>query len=359
MNAGGYLERSKRRGLGVLVVLSITLGLALLPPRAGDAAGVATRLDTYLTGRAAQNQFSGAVLVVRRGSVLLSKGYGLADRERKVPNTPSTRYPIGGVSFSFSILGTLWLEEHGKLADQARICTYLAGCPAAWMPITVHMVLAGTSQIPAYDWGQPGLTTAQSVRALQAQPLDGTPGSSPLDYQNGDVLVLGTIIEKVTGEPWATFLQRTIFGPAGMRHSGRMTDAFRPPARAQGYLGAFPDDSTVYNDYFFAYGTAPDVYAYDQALFGGRLVARATLARLFGPGAATGGLHSGYTWQTGRVAGHRAVYTSNAGNAFATINLRFVQDGMTIVVISNDDTNEDTTDVQQTAVHLAAIAFGT
>jgi CubicO group peptidase (beta-lactamase class C family) len=301
----------------------------------------------------AQGKFSGAVLVARKGGILLSKGYGMADRARKVSNSPNTLYPLGGVSFSLTILGTLWLEEHGKLADQAHICTYVPGCPAGWQPITVHMVLEGTSQIPNYDWGQPGHTTAQSVRALEAEQLDGTPGSS-VDYQNGDVLVLGTIIEKVSGEHWAAFLQHAIFGPAGMTHSGRVTRALVPPVRAQDYSGDTADDKASFDDYFQAYGTASDVYAYDEALFGGRLVSRATLARLFGPGVAAGDLHSGFTWQTGRVAGHQAVYTSKGTMSFSATNMRFPREGVTVVVASNDDTNL----VRSIATHLATVVFG-
>jgi CubicO group peptidase (beta-lactamase class C family) len=338
--------------LAVIAVLAIPGRVAAQQLRHATAAPKLTtgaQIDAYLT----QAGFHGYVYLERHGQVILSKGYGMADRERKVPNTPSTLYPLGGVSFSYSILGTLWLEEHGKLPDQAHICTYIPDCPDAWQPITVHMVLGGTSQIPNYDWGQPGHTTAQSVRALEAKPLDGTPGAS-IDYQNGDVLVLATIIEKVNGESWAAFLQRTIFGPAGMTHSGRVTHALVPPARAQDYSGDTPDDNAVFDDYFQAYGTAQDVYAYDNALFGGRLVSRATLARLFGPGVATGDLHSGFTWQTGRVAGHRAVYTSKGTKSFSATNMRFPRDGVTIVVISNDDTNL----VRSIAAHLATAVFG-
>jgi CubicO group peptidase (beta-lactamase class C family) len=169
------------------------------------------------------------------------------------------------------------------------------------------------------------------------------------------VLVLATLIEKVSGAPWVTFLQRAIFAPAGMTHSGRMSNAFLPPARAQAYSGATPDTATIYDDYFQAYGTAPDVYAYDEALFGGRLVSLATLARLFAPGAASGALHNAITWQRGQVAGHPVVYTSSSGNSFSALNLRFVQDGVTIVVLSNDGSNL----VRSIGAHLAAIVLGT
>jgi CubicO group peptidase (beta-lactamase class C family) len=252
------------------------------------------------------------------------------------------------------------LEEHGQLRDQAPICRYLARCPAAWQPITVHMLLDGTAQIPNYDWGVPGHTTAQSLRALQAQPLDGTPGAA-VDYQNGDTLVEAAIIERVTRVPWARFLQHTIFGPAGMTHSGRLTDALVSPARAQDYSGATADPNGVYNDFYAADATAPDVYAYDNALFGGKLLAGPTLTTLVTPRAAVSApptgiamAHYGDYWAIGQVVQHRVIYTIKPLKSFWTANLRFPADGVTLVVISNDDQNN----VADIAIHLAALVFG-
>jgi CubicO group peptidase (beta-lactamase class C family) len=345
---------------GALLISMVGSRFAIAATTQGPS--VSAGLADYLTGLAGQGQFSGTVLVAEHGTILLSKGYGLADRAKKIPNTPNTKYPVGGVNANILILGMLRLEEQGKVSDQAPICTYISGCPAAWEPITVHMVLDGTSELPNYDWGKPGHTTAQSIRALQSEPLDGKPGSG-IDYENGDTLVLGAISEKVSGLPWATFIQDIILGPAGMAHSGRITDALVSPARAQDYTGQVADRSVAYNDFFETYATAPDVYAFDNALFGGKLIAkqdlaillkgRAAIAFALTPPGITDARYA-YNWSIGRLFQHQVIYTEGRTNSFQTANLRFPQDDATIVVLSNDDQNN----VADIALYLAAFAFG-
>jgi CubicO group peptidase (beta-lactamase class C family) len=362
----GAVRGQPRRMIGMsAILLSTALALSTLgswSSHATRASGqsVSAGLNAYLTGLTTQGQFSGTVLVAQHGAILLSKGYGPADRAKKIPNTPNTKYPVGGVNANISILGILRLEEQGKLSDQAPICTYITKCPAAWAPITVHMVLDGTSHLPNYDWGKPGHTTAQSIHALQIEPLSGKPGAG-IDYENGDTLVLGAIIEKVSGLPWATFIQEAILGPAGMTHSGRVTDVLIPPARAQDYSGQTANPSIAYNDFFETYATVPDVYAFDEALFGGKLISKHDLATLLigrapivstPPGITEA--RYGYNWAIGRLFQHRVIYTEGRTNSFQTANLRFPQDGVTIVVISNDEQN----DAPHITQHVAAIVFG-
>jgi hypothetical protein len=149
-----------------------------------------------------------------------------------------------------------------------------------------------------------------------------------------------------------------------MTRSGRMTDDLIPRV-AQPYSGGGAGVQASYGDYFAAYSTALDIYAYDNALFGGRLVSPNMLARLFAPRAAIApnaptadpgisDLRFCYYWKTGGVFGHQAVYTRNGTGSFSTVNMRFPRDGVTIVVNSNDDTNQ----VERIAVHLAGIRFG-
>jgi CubicO group peptidase (beta-lactamase class C family) len=349
----------------IALALSLAVSLSALPPPTGQAAdlgapGPGSRLNAYFTGLAAQHTFSGVVLVARHDTILLSKGFGLADQAHNLSNTPLTRFPIGGVTSSFSLLGTLWLEEHGKIMDSAPICRYLAVCPAAWKPITVHMLLDGTANLPNLNWEKAGATLAQSMKQLEGQPLDGTPGSG-IDYQNAENLVEGAIIEQVTGKPWETFLRQVIFAPAGMKNSGRVTDAMLPPARAQDYSGAVANPIAGYDDYYAAYSTAADVYAYDNALFAGKLVSAKALARLFTPRAAitpgdpgVSDLRVANKWKIGRVFGHQAIYTNDSMYSFSAINMRFPQDDMTIVVVSNDSRN----DIEGIATQTAADVFG-
>ncbi len=348
-----------------ILLLNAAMLLGVLSPASSSAAGarvprLGTQLDSYLATLAGQGWFSGAALVARRGEILLSKGYGLADREHKVPNTPDTTYSVS-INAPTANLGILILEEQGKLADSTPICRYLTGCPAAWQPITIGMMLEGTAAIPNYDWGQiPGRTTAQALRDLQAQPLDGTPGTT-ISYANGYQLVLDTIVEKVTGASYATFLQQAIAGPAGMTHTGRLAGKRRPAHFAQVYSGATHLTGWAYDDAFPLYATTPDLYAYDTALFGGKLVSARTQQRMFAPRApivppdpGVSDERRAYVWKTGRILGHRVIYLIGGSTGVSTANLHFPADDVTIVINSNEDQDG----LMDIAIHLAALVFG-
>jgi CubicO group peptidase (beta-lactamase class C family)/streptogramin lyase len=318
------------------------------------------QIDAYLTKLAAQNQLSGAVLVAGKGKILLAKGYGMAVRESDVPNAPTTRYPIPGVSFSLSLAAGLRLEDQGKLHDVDLVCSDLASCPDSWKAITIGMVLDGTSGLSDAGWGQAGHTPDQSLAHCQGEPLLAAPGTK-LSYQNCTVVVLGTIFQKVSGKPWESFMRQEIFRPAGMKNSGRMTDALVPPARAEDYSGSAPDPDVVYNDYFQVYGTIRDVYAYDNALFEGKLLSRRSVQRLFAPRGTVTPPDANITnerqaskWKVATLLGHQVILTTDDTKSFTGANLRFPKEGVTVIVISNDSQNN----VEPIAVHSAALLFG-
>jgi serine/threonine protein kinase/transcriptional regulator with XRE-family HTH domain len=363
---GGIAARTNKRGrlqaalVGLAVaVLAIAIGIRTHSTTAAHSTSLSSRIDGFLSGLASRHHFSGSVLVARHGSIVLDKGYGWADQQRRLPNTANTPYPVGGVSASFAELLALQLIAAGTLHWQTPICTYVPHCPATWKPVTVRMVLNGTAELPNFDWGRVGNSTQQSIVTCQSEPLDGPIGSA-IDYQNCGTLVLGVISEKLSGAAWESDIASTIFHPAGMRNSGRVTDAWALTTHAHDYAGTteFPD--TVYNDYFAAYSTARDVYAYDNALMAGKLLPRSYLHFLFTPRAPVGapdlGIRAprwGYVWRTGVAFGHRVVYTSSGTKFFQTINLRFIDDGVTVIVISNDHLDN----INTIAVRVAAFTF--
>lgn len=319
-------------------------------------------IDAYLSGLAAQGQLSGSVLVARRGTVVLEQGYGLADRLYRRPNTPATTYPAVGVSESFSVLGALQLIQQGKLAWHTPICTYLPRCPRSWRPITVRMVLDGTAALPDYNWGMPGQTMQWSIERCQATPLDGRPGQpgSAISYGSCASLVLGTIIEQVSQGSWESFLFTGNPRTFGIKNTWRLNDALAASVVARAYDGADLDPNTVYNDYYEAYATVHDVYAYDNALFAGKLLSPPYLTALFAPrpttarnsGIAMRGV--GYLWRIGTAFGRRVIYTTAVYNGFSTLNMRFPAAEVTIIVISNESQD----DAQGIALHLATLALG-
>src|SRR5260370_6241542 len=115
---------------------------------------IAPQVDSLLANMAAHQQFSGSVLIAQHGQVLLSKGYSMADWDHDVPNTPHTRFYLGSTTKQFTAMAILILQQQGKLHVHDRLCSYLANCPAAWQPLTIHDLLTHTSGIPRLDDSQ-------------------------------------------------------------------------------------------------------------------------------------------------------------------------------------------------------------
>jgi YVTN family beta-propeller protein len=318
------------------------------------------KLEGYLTSLATQRQLSGTVLVAEKGKILLAQGYGMANRQKNIPNSPTTVYPVPGVG-AILVPAALKLEEEGRLHDQDHVCSYLPSCPRSWRPMTIHMVLAGTAGLSNSAWGTFGNTTAQSLANCQGEPLTATPGSGPVNYQSCTGIVLGTIMSRVTHEPFVAAMRQLIFGPAGMRQSGLITDRSPPPGLAQGYSGSALGQAHAYSDFFQLYSTAGDLYRYDNTLFGGRLLSQTALREVVAPrdvvalpDPGIAGARWGYHWKVGSAFGHQVIYTTGNSWSFTGTNMRFPAEGITIIVISNDDQN----DVVGVATHVAATLFG-
>lgn len=171
-------------------------------------------IDTMFTNLADEGLFSGAVLVAYQGEVLLSKGYGFADRDRKIANTPQTQFQIASVTKQFTAVAILILQEQSKVSVSDPICNFIVNCPTMWQEITIHHLLTHTSGIPNYDYRELGIyqspdDTAWSpeafVTVIKKWPLDFQPGEK-WSYSNSGYIILGYIIEQVTGQPYETFL---------------------------------------------------------------------------------------------------------------------------------------------------------
>jgi CubicO group peptidase (beta-lactamase class C family) len=342
---------------GMLALLALTaLGGPVAQPTHTFAASsslspVAMRVDSYLTGLTKKGRFSGAVVLARQGKILLSKGYGLADRKHHVPFTPTTKYVAGRFSTTLPVLGILQLAQRGKLALTDRVCTYISGCQPEWQPMTIRQVLNFTSGLGDYDW-ESARNLDETITGCKAQPLNAPPGKLTAfgpAFGTCAAVILTVILQRVSGQSWDAYMRQHIFSPAGMTNSGRVTDALKPPQRAAQYNGATEDAVSGYDNYFFAYSSALDLYRYDQALFGGTLLSGALLRALMTPGPAAepddpsspesqspgiSDVRYGYGWRVGSVNGQRVVFTYGPTPA----NIVFPQSGITVVLIANDDT---------------------
>lgn len=141
------------------------------------------RMEQIVQSYVANQQFMGSVLVARGSQVLFNKGYGSANLEWEVPNSPTTKFRLGSVTKQFTAASILLLEERGKLSITDPVKKYLPDAPAAWDKITLFHLLTHTSGIPSFtsfpDYAklEPFATTAeQLVARFRDKPLDFEPG---------------------------------------------------------------------------------------------------------------------------------------------------------------------------------------
>ena len=148
-----------------------------------DLEGPASKIDKILSDHIERETFTGSALVARNGEILLSKGYGWADRDNRIPNTPQTKYRLGSITKQFTAMAILILQTQGKLDVQEPICPYIPECPDSWQDITIHHLLSHTSGIPDLT-GFPDFDTfkarpsppEQTIALFRDKPLDFQPG---------------------------------------------------------------------------------------------------------------------------------------------------------------------------------------
>lgn len=189
--------------------------------RGGDA----TRIDDYLT-RLSGFGWSGAMYIARHDTVLLRKGYGLANRTTRAPITQQTVFDIGSLAKQFTASAIMLLHERGKLSLDDSIPNFLSDVPADKRGITIRQLLSHTSGmdsdmpsgdplIPFYD----DIDEVEALRRAFVLPLIGPPGKQS-SYSNVGYVILAAIIERASGSPYRDFIRQELFTRAGMRSSG-------------------------------------------------------------------------------------------------------------------------------------------
>ncbi len=225
---------------------------ALLNPTISAAQDL-VRMREVVEMAVKKGQFAGSVLITQGDKVLFNRGYGLANREWNIANAPTTKFRIGSVTKQFTAAAILLLEERGKLKLTDSIKQYVPDAPAAWDGITIAHLLNHTAglhnftDLPAYQKIKiQQLQPADTLKIMRDLPLDFAAGSE-FRYSNSGYVLLGQIIETVSGETYAKFLQTNIFKPLGMADSSVDSAAAILPSRASGYKYVQADEKTPPN----------------------------------------------------------------------------------------------------------------
>jgi len=308
-------------------------------------------------------QFMGSVLVAENGKVLLDKGYGFANLEWQVPNTPTTKFRLGSITKQFTAASILLLEERGKLKVEDPVKKYMPDAPAAWDKVTIFHLLTHTSGIPSFT-SFPDLesketqtmTPQQLVDWFRDKPLEFEPGTK-WNYSNSGYVLLGYLIEKISGQSYADFVQQNIFTPLGMKDSGYDSNSALIEHRAAGYS---PGKDGPQNAGFVnmtvplsaggLYSTTEDLLRWEEGLFGGKVLKPESLAKMTTP------FKQDYAFGLGVNThnGHKMIAHNGGIQGFNTSLAYYPDDKLVVAVLAN--LNGPFAD--QLAAELGEIAHG-
>ncbi len=318
--------------------LALTAGAGAHAQAAAFTALVRSYADRFFT--------DGVVLMARGGRPIFEMAVGFADRTRRVRHNMRTVFHIGSISKQFTAAAVLMLVDEGKLALDDHISKFISEAPTSWRDVTVRHLLAHTSAIPnhtavlgdrADSWT--GKQPEDVIALVRDLPLE-APAGTKFKYDNTGYVLLGLIVERISGQTLDVFLHARVFKPLGMIRTGLANET--PPAHYA--VGNLQDKNGKWIAAAWApnvrasgagaiYSTAGDLLKWEDALFRGRVLSAASTKAML----TDYGHHFGYGWVTDTVAGHFAWWHNGHGAGFGAVIYRVPDLDLTVIVLSNDD----------------------
>jgi len=345
---------SLARGVQI-VVAAITCCLLILLPRVAAAAaceGIAVPRDDVVHGRAgaradeflqaaADEGLSGAVLVSRRGEILLKKGYGYANRETREPNSSETLFNIASVSKIFTAAAILDLEAHAKLSLDDTLDAYLGSFPDEKRTATVHHLLTHTAGLVVRGFDLDYDSREGFVESVERAPIESKPGEV-YRYTNAGYILLAAIVEKVSGQRFDDYLADRIFKPACLERTAFAWDKrIRGMPTAVGYAGdsvtqlfAEPPEEDVWGNRGPSNiaTNVGDLYRWMRALGGGKILPETSIRKMFT--AYVG--DEGYGWHVGDSEYGRLLRRGGGLPGFESSLRWYPDDDVLIIVLMNN-----------------------
>jgi len=318
--------------------------------------GLFDKIDSYLES-SVTNGFSGVVLVSKKGEIILSKGYGWADRENKIPNTPSTVFNIGSVTKQFTASAILKLVEQGKIKISDKISSFFKQVPKDKKDITIHQLLTHTSGISNRTGGfrYDEASKEQFLKEFFESELQSIPGKKH-QYANANYIMLTAILESVSGQTYSSFLNDHLFEPSQMKSTGYKSITFNTERLAHGYYYNRTDEKWVdwgttqqhlpYNEkHWYSIGkgdihsTVEDLYKWHVALKDNEVLTPKIISIQETPHVAENDKmtsYYGYGWAISKSDRKTKVVAHNGSNGlyFADF-VRYIDDDVVVIYMTN------------------------
>jgi CubicO group peptidase (beta-lactamase class C family) len=307
-------------------------------------------VESYVKSEMDRQHIPGlALLVARDGKILRAQGFGFSNLEHRVAVKPETIFQSGSIGKQFTATAIMMLVEEGKIGLDDSITKYFPEAPPSWKPVTVRHLLShtgGFTDYPANFNFRKDYSEDELVKMVSAIPLAFPPGTK-YSYSNLGYLTLGILIHRVSGEFYGDMLRERIFQPLGMETARIMSEADVIPNRAAGYRlvkGQVKNqdwvsptlNTTADGSLYFS---ILDLAKWDAALYTEKVLKRSSLEQMWTPVKLDDGKpnpgHYGFGWRISGFHGHRVIGHAGAWQGFETQISRYVDDKLTVVVLSN------------------------
>jgi CubicO group peptidase (beta-lactamase class C family) len=318
-------------------------GLTIHPrPDAAATLDRASRIEQLMRELHRQHKFNGEILVAQRGTVIYKGGFGAAAPGSARDYTPDTPSCLASLSKPITALAVTMLVEEGRLAYDDRIATYVPELRHAFGDVTIRHLLTHTSGVPDYpslNIDHPGMTNAEVLSGLRNVSTGLFAPGQKYDYSNSGYVLLGHVVEQVSGQSLPHFLEDRIFTPLRMKDTFVMT---RPDQKVEGVARGYdalgrPDDYTdSVTGSTGVYSTVADLLKLDQALYTNALVSQEALGVVFTSAVVRAGQTSyGLGWNVvPDVAGIRVWHQGNTAGFRAFIERR-LRERITVIMLTN------------------------
>jgi CubicO group peptidase (beta-lactamase class C family) len=311
---------------------------------------LAKRIDAVMAEIYKPGEPGAAIIVRKDGKTIFRKGYGMADMELGVPVEPDMVFRLGSITKQFTAVSILILAEQGKLSLQDEITKVLPDFPTQGRTITIEHLLTHTSGLKSYtnlsEWlplWRKDMTVREIIDLTKDKPMEFAPGER-WNYNNTGYVLLGAVIEKVSGLTYEDYVNKNIFGPLGMKHSYYGNTERIIPRRIPGYQ--MGKDGFVNAPYLsmtqpYAAGSllssVDDLAIWNDAVFSGKLLKKEWLDKAFTPyplknGGSTG---YGYGWFIANYQGHRFIEHGGGINGFSTYEMTLPEDHIFLAILTN------------------------
>ena len=315
------------------------------------------KIDKYLSEISISKNFSGALLIVKDGKKIFSKGYGWANKEKQIPFTSGTLASMGSITKAFTASGIMKLVEQGKLAVEDKLSKFFPEIPGDKANITIHQLLTHSSGFTEYLKNDGGdyekLETQEFLNRAFTEPLAFNPGEKAV-YTNVGMSILAIIIEKVSGMDYEGFLKKELFDPVGIKRISYCYPQLNTDTIAHGYNNGI--DWGTHQQHFDKAGGGPywnlkgngglevslnDMYLWVNAVSNGTVLKKSTVETMFKKHIVEEGTEGNYFFGYGcNISRSRrnTIMIDNGGSNriyFARL-IRLPEEGLVFYMVTNE-----------------------